>query len=79
MYAIALQRFRSGISSVASLHDCYSGVYTHTSKLQYICVEVDLHNVVITFTEIHNTIGFLVKKRFYLYTVELITFNQLKV
>ena len=61
MYAIALHRFRSGISSVASLHDCYSGVYTHTSKLQYICVEVDLHNVVITFTEIHIPLDSLLK------------------
>ncbi len=52
--------------------------------LKAICVEFDLHKVVITlsyFTEIQRsyTIGFLVKKRFYLYAVELVNFNQLKV
>ena len=46
-----------------------------------ISVEFDLHKVVITlshFTEIQRFIP-LVKKRFYLYTVELVSSNQLKV
>ncbi len=43
-----------------------------------IIVEFDLHKVVITlsyFTDIHTLLsyGFLVKKRFYLYAVELMS------
>ena len=52
----------------------------YSSELKSICAELDLHKVVITyFTEIQSfiyTIGFLVKKRF---SVELISFSQLKV
>ncbi len=49
--------------------------------LKSICVEVDLHDVVITLSyfQIPYTIGFLVKKRFYLYAVELVSSNQIKV
>ena len=45
------------------------------------CVEFDLHKVVITLSyfKVSYTIGFLVKKRFYLYAVELVSSNQLKV
>ncbi len=56
-----------------------SGAYTQSSWSQYdwkvgcpilksICVELDFHKVVITLSyfKISYTIGFLVKKRFYL-------------
>ncbi len=51
----------------------------------FICVEFDLHKVVITLChtslkfKVSYTIGFLVKKHFYLYAVELVSSNQLKV
>ncbi len=51
--------------------------------LKSICVEFDLHKVVITFSyfteiQVSYSIGFLVKKRFYLYAVELVSSNQPK-
>ncbi len=54
----------------------------HNIKLlESICVEFDLHKIVITSLKfkVSYTIGFLVKTRFYLYAVELVSSNQLKV
>ena len=57
-------------------------LYPRVSSLKSICVEFDLHNVVITTLlkfKVSYTIGFLVKKRLYLYAVELVSSNQLTV
>ncbi len=54
--------------------------YSIQCMLKSICVEFDLHNVVIlNFVEIHIVYHWIpcYKKRFYLYVVELVSSNQL--
>ncbi len=74
-------RFRQHMSTEMAHYakDCWDAE-CRTSYVRYhaYSLELSLHNVVITLSyfKVSYTIGFLVKKRFYLYAVELISSNQ---